>query len=59
MRCSHWCCRYYKTYGKRMVAEFRQKATGMLGKEFFSKSNNFGAPIPVSRTWRSREMPSW
>jgi len=50
---------YYKTYSKRIVSQHRAQAVKILGREYFSSKNNFGAPYPVSRTWRSDKMPSW
>jgi len=50
---------YYKTYSKRIVSQHRSEALKVLGREFFSPKNNFGAPYPVTRTWRSDKMPSW
>ena len=31
----------------------------VLSRSFCWSRNNFGAPYPVSRTWRSDKMPSW
>ena len=39
-----------------------QKSKSCLLKRYITKSdrrNNFGAPLPVARSWRSADMPSW
>jgi len=50
---------YYKQYSKNIVARYRSEALRKFGSGFFSKENNFGAPLPVARSWRSADMPSW
>jgi len=50
---------YYKTYGRRIVSQYRKGAVIKFGDDFFSSQNNYGAPFPVLRTWRSEKMPSW
>jgi len=50
---------YYKQYGKKIVSQYRREAVKRLGEDFFAEKNNFGAPIPVMRTWRSSSLPSW
>jgi len=50
---------YYKQYGRKIVSQYRNRAVRKFGNEFFSEKNNFGAPLPVMRTWRSSAYPSW
>jgi len=50
---------YYKKYGKNIVSQYRTKAIEKFGDSFFDEKNNFGAPLPVMRTWRSSAYPSW
>lgn len=53
---SNW---YYKQYGHKIVNQFRDRAVQRFGQEFFSQRNNYGAPFPVSRSWRDQHYPSW
>jgi len=50
---------YYKQYGRKIVSTYRKRAIKKFGNGFFSERNNFGAPLPVNRTWRSSAYPSW
>jgi len=50
---------YYKKYSRKIVAAYRKRAINKFGKSFFSKENNYGAPLPVKRTWRNEKLPSW
>lgn len=50
---------YFNQYGKNMVSQYRQQAVKKFGKDFFEEKNNFGAPLPVMRSWRSSSLPSW
>eukprot|EP00092_Neocalanus_flemingeri_P032094 GFUD01034882.1.p1 GENE.GFUD01034882.1~~GFUD01034882.1.p1 ORF type:complete len:436 (-),score=99.92 GFUD01034882.1:116-1423(-) len=50
---------YYKTYGKKIVKKYRKGAELRFGPDYFSKENNFGSPIPLLSSWRSRSLPSW
>ena len=48
---------YYKIYGSKIVRKYRKAAINKFGKNFFSKENNFGAPIP--RHKRTGELPTF
>ncbi|XP_023335026.1 carbohydrate sulfotransferase 8 [Eurytemora carolleeae] len=50
---------YYKTYGRGMVSSYRRAAIQRFSEEFFLPENNFGSPLPVDKTWRSADLPSW
>ncbi len=42
-----------------MVSDYREAATKHLGEDFFSPSNNYGAPLPVTkeRGFRNSKLP--
>jgi len=49
---------YYKTYGRKIVQKYRQAALKKFGDDFFSATNNYGAPIPVANGGRpSSDLP--
>lgn len=50
---------FYETYGKQIVTKYRAKAISVLGKEYFSKINNFGTPIKPSSSKRDYNLPSF
>merc|ERR1711915_458707 len=45
--------------GKKIVDRHRQAAIHRFSEDYFAEENNFGSPLPVQKTWRSAEMPSW
>ncbi len=48
---------YYTRYGKSIVSKYRGEARRRFGKDFFSKANNYGAPVAVTRGKRTAELP--
>ena len=40
---------------------YRKNATARFGEAFFSRENNYGAPLPVSRDrgWRTLALPTF
>jgi len=50
---------YYQQYGKKIVSAYRKLAISKFGQDFFTEKQNFGAPFPVSRSWRSEKQPTW
>ena len=38
---------------------YRVAAVRRFGKEFFSRRNNFGAPLPLSKGRRTEELPTF
>jgi len=49
---------YYNKYGKNIVKTYREKAMKRFGQDFFSKENNFGAPL-LTQGERTSKLPSW
>ena len=51
---------YYETYGKKIVHRFRERALKKLGKNYFSKSNNYGTLLKMSPEDRpNSNLPSF
>ena len=51
---------YYKLYGATIVKRYRVAAERRFGRQFFSKANHFGAPLPVRKKGRrTAELPTF
>ena len=47
-------------YGWEIVNRYRAAALERFSREFFSRSNNFGAPLPVRKKGRrTEELPTF
>ncbi len=49
---------YYHKYGRSIVSRYRANAIAHLGRDFFSKENNYGAPVKVNGN-RTAALPSF
>ncbi len=49
---------YYRTYGRSIVSRYRADAIAHLGRDFFSKENNYGTPVKVNG-YRTAALPSF
>lgn len=58
-RCAEdWDCTkrkdwFYAKEGSKIVQTYRKSALKKFGRDFFSKQNHFGAPIPVERRFNA------